>query len=423
MTGTWQILRSLLSEARSLSDLKEDIFKYMVRRYGEHAADELREKMKGLPFKEFKRHAAVEYLDPKLDGLIDDMARTAITLHKSRQAASPEASPGRTTAPSGRTFSDPEAASDRQARIDAMRQARTSPEGGQSAAQALMTPGKGGAHAVGSAGQHQPKQQPSVAAGIEPQQTNPNVRKNQSPSGLVRAQREVDKETREKGVAAGVKLARELGVPTTAERTTEHPDTGEKSIQIWGPDRVFKHMDIDRSPGGPGGKTDAERKAQAHRASKFAQAGQIDPDRLEKIKRGLLKRNAAPTKLGPDRPGSFHGERWKPHGREEDVPMSRPDPATGNWVRGSRTMNPKDTGLEFIWNKYTGKWQSPSVFAAQEAERGAQMKARGVGLRGPASQGPASDQDFGDERTQQSGSPFDDSDGTDPDAPAFPDED
>ena len=437
MTGTWQLLRSLL-EARSVDDYKEDIFRYMTRRYGEHASDELRKKMETIPFGEWRKYSSMEYMDPKLDDLIDTLSQQARAIHKAKQGSKPEVSPGRTQGPSGRVFTDLGSAEERQAKIDAMRQARQAPSGGQSAAQALMTPGKSppsGArsHAVGSAGQHQPKTQPSVAAGIRPQGDAVPGRK-VSRSGFVRAQREVDRETREKGVAAGERLAKSLGVPTTAERTTIHPDTGEKRIQVWGPDRIFKsgyvdnqdvkgdsEDDLKNAPAflrgvaqqaGAGrsvslrgaaaepsskGTTDADRKAQAHKRALDAQAGRIDPDRLEKIKRGLLQRNAAATQVGPDRPPSFDGERWKPHGREGETMVSRPDAATGNWIRGKQAVNPKHTGAELVG--LGGKWVTPSVYASNVAQR----KAKGLE---PA---PAS-------------SDFEDDEKTDQDVPAFPED-
>lgn len=93
--------------------------------------------------------------------------------------------------------------------------------------------------------------------------------------------------------------------------------------------------------------------------------------------------------------------------------MSRPDAATGNWSRGRRVMNPKHTGAEVIG--LDGKWVTPSVYASNMAQR----KARG--LEEPQAKG---DQDFGDEKTDQTQSAFSDADDrTDPDAPAFPDED
>ncbi len=390
MTGTWQLLRSLLIEARSIGDYKEDIFRHVTKRYGEHAADELRNKMKSLKFGEFKRHAAMEFMDPTLDSKINDLAKAAIEAHRIRQGQqSPEQQPGQTKGPSGRIYTDPDAEAQRQSKIDAMRQARSGAgSGGSDAAKALMTParlpgGKPG-HAVGSAGQNQARPQPSVAAGVRPRHSADDLKKMRvSRSGLVKAQREVDRETREKGAAAGEKLARSLGVPSTAERTQVNPDSGQKSIQIWGPDRVLKHMDPDRNPDRPPGEK---------------------LGRIELIKRGLIQRSAAPTKLGPDRPGSFHGERWKPRGREEEVPMSRPDPTTGNWIRGKQVVNPKHTGQEVVWNRHAGEWQLPSVFAAQGAERNARPQ-----------------QDFGDEPTSQDASPFsDEGDRTDPSGPSYP---
>jgi hypothetical protein len=391
MTGTWQLLRSLVTEAKSTSDYKEDIFKYVTQRYGEHEADELRDAMKSMKFGEFRKHAGLKFMDSRLDAKIDELAKAAIAAHRARQGQSPEAQPGNTKGPSGKIYTDPDAEAERQSKIDAMRQSRPTGSGGGAAAKALMTPRKlpGGkpSHAVGSAGQHQPKTQPSIAAGVQPQYSADELKKlRMAKSGLVRAQREVDKETREKGVAAGVKLAQTLGVPTTAERTQVHPDTGQKTIQIWGPDRVLKHMDPDQNPGRQAGGGGGGEKI----------------DRTELIKRGLLRRNAPPTKLGPSRPGSFHGERWKPHGREEEVPARRPDMATGNWMNFKRVANPSQTGRELVWNQHAGEWQLPSVFASQEGERGAKMKAQAA---------------------PKDGSDFDQEEPTQQDAPAFPDDD
>lgn len=383
MTGTWQLLRTLVVEARSTSDYKEDIFNYVTQRYGEHQADELRAAMKSMKFGEFRKHAAMEFMDSKLDGKIDSLAKAAITAYKARQGGeAPAPAQGQTAGRSGKIYTDPEAEAERDAKIDAMRQQRSAGPGGQAAAKALMTPKKAPAgkpsHAVGSAGQHQPKAQPSVAAGVQPQYSADELKKLRiARSGLVRAQREVDRETRSKGAAAGDKLAKSLGVPTTAERTVVHPDTGQKTVQVWGPDRVLRHMDPDQNPGRQAG-------------------GGEKLDRTELIKRGMLRRNAAPTKLGPSRQGSFHGERWKPHGREEEMPAGIPNAATGNWMHFKRQVNPKHTGREVIWNKYTGEWELPSVFASKEAERGAKMQ-------------PAAGSDFGeDEPTQQDAPAFDD---------------
>lgn len=426
MTGTWQLLRSidfrLIREAKTLESVQDKIWTFISRRYSEHEADTAKNQLKSLGFRAWKQWIASEYMNSDLNDLVDDFGKTAAAVHRARKelaGSGEEEGPGAAgvVGSSGRQYMSPEDAEERQARIDAMRQARGAPAGGKTAAQTLMTPGRGGGHAVGTAGQHRTKQQPSVAAGFQPQRSAAELKKMRtSKSGVVRAQRNVDRETREKGIAAGEKLAQELGVPTTAERTIENPDTGEKTIQVWGPDRVLKHTDIDVRPlpglstrqprvtsmaGGDvrGAKTDAERLAQAQRSAKFASAGIMDPERLEKIKRGILRRNRAPSKVGPDRSGSFHGERWKPHGREEEIAVSRPDLATGKYVRGSMMQNPASTGQEVIWNKYDQEWQQPSVFSSREAERGAKMKA------GAAEPEPSGD--------------FEDDEKTDPGVPTF----
>jgi hypothetical protein len=73
-----------------------------------------------------------------------------------------------------------------------------------------------------------------------------------------------------------------------------------------------------------------------------------------------------------------------------------PNQATGNWMHFKRQVDPKHTGREVIWNKHTGEWELPSIFASKEAERGAKMQQRGAG-------------DFSeDEPTQQDTPAFDD---------------
>ena len=80
----------------------------MVRRYGEHASDELHDKMKSLPFKEFKRYAWLEYFDSRLDKMIDDMIQAAVAAHRASKGPQPEPTPGKVVAPSGRMFVDPD---------------------------------------------------------------------------------------------------------------------------------------------------------------------------------------------------------------------------------------------------------------------------------------------------------------------------
>lgn len=376
MTGPWQTLRRVFVEAKSALDYKNALLKLITRRFGENEAEEVEADLKRMGFKQWRHHMAYKYMSDEIDGLIKNMGAAALAAHRARQGGDkkPEQpTTGGVKGPSGRQFLSADDAAEKQAKIDAMKAARQGV--GQSdagASKVLMTPGKGGPSAMGNAGQLQVKDQPSQSQGFQPQQGQ------QPRSGLVAAQRQVDKLTKEKGAKEGDRLAASLGVPTTAERTVEDEISGEPHVQIWSPDRVMRFMDADQRSGSKFKGSSDELPAFLRGAYKSAQkTGGIsmgaeprktaEPmSRADLIKMGALQRNkaAAPGQMGPSRPPSFDGEVWKPHGREGERNVSRPDKATGNWIRGKQVVDPKHTGQELVG--LNGKWVLPSVYAAQK---------------------------------------------------------
>lgn len=354
-----------LFEARSASDYKNQLYNYIAQRYGEHEADTVMDDIKRMGFKSFKQHMATKFVDSKVDHLVKSMGDAAVAAINARKAA--ENPPSKKDEPSDkeRTFIDPETAADKASKIDAMRAARNN-----KSYTPPPTP-KGSGHSLG---QLPIKDQPSQTAGIQAQKIEPNIRGG-ARSGLVNAQRHVDKVTKEKGAAEGEKLAKMLGVPSTKDRTVRDEETGEEKVQVWNVDRVMKFLDADqRDPEEFHSKSDSEKRAAAAKSAKNTAAGKIDPDRLEKIKQGILQRNAAPKKLGPDHEGSFDGEVWKPSGREGETVGMRADPVTGNFIRFKQAVNPKRTGNELQWLKSKKQWVEPSVYAAEKAKELAQRQ-------------------------------------------------
>lgn len=413
MTGPWQILRALLEaekrfhgyepgqapreRQKTAAEYKNELVKLITRRFGEHEADEVMADMRRLGgFKAFRDHIATKYMSDEINKIVTNMGKAAADAAAKRAGPAKKDEPdvpGAARGSSGKQYVDPELKGQKQASIDQMRAMRAGAgAGGTQAAQALMSPSKGGGHAVGSAGAGQPKLQPSQATQIVPQRdVDPTTGARLMPrSGIVAAQRKVDRLTKEKGAKEGDRLAATLGVPTTAERTKRDPDTGEESVQIWGPDRVAKFMDVDTKPvpGAMLGRAaksmagaelpkqspdELRRQAAAKRAA-LAAKGESDPERIEKIKQGILKRQRAGGKVGPDRPGSHHGEVWAPHGQSGEKMISRPDPATGNWQRGKIEVGPKPEE-KARWDEYEREWVLPSVWVSREAERKASSTA------------------------------------------------
>ncbi len=211
-----------------------------------------------------------------------------------------------------------------------------------------VAPGGKVGHDVGTAGQNQPKVQPSQQAGITPQKVGPNDTK----SGVVAAQKQVDAETKANGKQRGDSLARQLGVPTTGMRTNKDPQSDHfGKVAIWSPERVSKMMDPDRNPGLKVGKQD----------------GDHEFSRTDLIKMGAVKRNAAGPVHKPSWKG-FDGQRWSAPGRSHNVKTSRPDAATGNFAYGNRDTNPEEDGQDVQYSDAVGDWVLPSVYAAEKAK-------------------------------------------------------
>ncbi len=371
ISGPWLTLRSFLVEAKSASDYRNDLIRFMTKRYGEHEVDQMLKSASSMSAAEWRKHMAMEYMSDEIDGIISNMfqAHQSAANAKKERGRGPEVpkSKDATQGPSGRQYVEPGSAAEKQAKIDQMRQARASVGNAQDAGASLLKPSTTQGQKMGTAGQNQPRPQPTVAAGVVAPEEPAGQRI--SRSGLVRAQRAVDKETAEKGEKAGEILAKRLGVPTTAERTAVDDESGERRVHVWGPDKVLKHMDPDKSgrgaaPAVPGTDAIATKRAQSHARAKDTEAGRLSPDRIAMIKQGILKRNAADPsgKVGPGYPGKQHGQHWQPHGMSTPVGVSRKDMATGNYIRGHVMKGPEHTGQGTTWDANKGEWVTDQEF-------------------------------------------------------------
>jgi hypothetical protein len=233
----------------------------------------------------------------------------------------------------------------------------------------------------------------------------------------------------------GDAIARQLGVPSTKDRTRKvkyrDPQTGEEKeklvVQIWNADKVFKFMDqasqggslktpselppgvYDQVPGmqgsdpekqgpwqgsgtnlpirqdSPGGRAANQVHKPMMKAPKgldatglqqlsqlrqqFASAKKAnDADGMARAKAEIDKVMAAGGEVVDTvRPGTAIGQRWRPSGVGVKTKTSRPDQATGNYIRGTRFTNPAEEGQEVVWDGTD--WVLPSVFASSKGEK------------------------------------------------------
>lgn len=372
MTHPWRILESLfLAEARDAAYYRNQLVSLVQRRFGQHEADELTSHMQKLTPEEFSEYVELYFVDPE----VDDITKRMIDATRATPSQG-QGDPGRPSLPTQSRSNDKGSkgaeAIPQRPRADGP---VSSPLHG--APRTSVRPGEKPQHAVGSAGQNQPRQQFSVAAGLVPQKHDP---KKDPKSGVVAAQREVDRMYRDGDKKGAIKLAQQLGVPTPEERF--HYDSngqmsrdagGKPRIVVWAPDRVFKWRSDD--------SRDLDVDADNPRAVSMKGAEPLPkhdrPDRLDLIRRGLAKRDvgAVPTldKLGPERPPSFDGEVWQPHGRSGEERTMRPDAVTGNFVYGKRQTDPSKTGGKLVG--YKGKWLTPSQYASTRAsDAGVQLR-------------------------------------------------
>lgn len=323
MNGLWSFLGRLLGEAKGADEYRDDLLRYITMRYGEHEADRVRDDMQRMSPQQLARHLETGFVDDRVDALAQRMISAGVAAHPGRAGTAARFHPqagASTDKGSGPSEPIPQ-------RPD--RSGGASPLVGRPTTS--VRPGEKPVHAVGTAGQHRPKDQPSQRSGIVPVRPG----KDDPRSGVVAAQKAVDSiasSGRPADVARADAMARRLGIPTTRERTTVD-DKGRSRTAIWPADRVLKHRDPDLNPD----------------AGEAPPEGDEPISRLDLIKHGLVQRKAGGV-ITPNFPGEFIGQRWRPHGRVQQKVTSRPDPTTGRWAHGKTTVDPATTGPEVVWD-------------------------------------------------------------------------
>ena len=325
MSRVWNLIKTLYLEAKTAATYRDQLFRYAMAMYGEHQTDELRASMQRLPAPEFQKYVMRTFADPRMDHIVSSMFSAALTQHPQGQKRGIEPSYPTKSTSNDKGSGNAEPIPARPDRADPL----DSPLYGKP--RLAMSPGSSYTHDVGSAGQNQPHQQPSVQSKVRPSVVSTLDKDNGVPrSGLVAAQKAVDELTKSGQIQKSNALAKKLGVPTSAERTVVD-DSGKKKIMVWSPDRVLRHRDPDVEE------------------PKELDTGDEPVSRLDLIKHGLIKRNAA-GEHKPSFPGTVVGQRWAPHGRAKWQRTSRPDMATGNFAYGMSLVDPSKTGKEMVWD-------------------------------------------------------------------------
>jgi hypothetical protein len=356
----------LVGEAKTSVDYKNALARYMVGRYGEHAADEAISLLQRSRPQDFQKQLALKYMDSRLDGIVKDLVKSMTpTTNAPKSKDEPEAgfkaADDDEESDDGPAFKTPDEVAAQRAKTTATAASRPDRAGTTSNVQrpagggTRAEPGKATASVMGTAGQYQIKK-PSADPSIKP-----TVKAKPGESGMSNSQKKVDYVTQTYGQATGDRLAKKLGVPTSAERggvlgvgmgspwkTKPKVVSGQAAQKAADPDsptaaptprnaRDIPPRPVAQRPGGSNGKP--------------------------------LVRTRNPE-TGEDevgvRPGDFVGQRWKPHGISKKVATARPDAATGNFQRGSRLTNPSQEGQEMVWDG--SDWVLPSVYAASRAQ-------------------------------------------------------
>jgi hypothetical protein len=373
MTGFWQSLVELI-EAKSPSQLKDDLYRYMVRRYDEHRADEAMALMQRVPIRDFARQMEAEYFDSRINATIQDMIKAATPADQRRGPGRPRKDePAREPGVSTDKGSGPSEPIPQR------------PGAGRQEPSVLHRPGTRQGQEPGTAGQNAPRPQPSqqiqpstagrdlerlraqrakIAAdprkAAELQKIDAQIASisKSGESGLMDAQRQVDYVTQTYGKDVGDRLAKRLRVPSSSERGGElGGDRGSdwvKKPTVLSPDAIAKRMDPDIT----------------HRSTP-ANAGELPAKEPGGTRGGPLKPMMKDPETGEMvvRPGDFAWQRWQPAGVSRKVQTARPDQATGNTVRGSRYTNPAGEGEPMFWDPEARDWISKSQALAVRAQR------------------------------------------------------
>lgn len=236
-------------------------------------------------------------------------------------------------------------------------------------------------------------------------------------SGVTSAQRQVDQVTAQYGEKIGAKLAKKLGVPSTATRTSTvaDPETGEekKKVNVWSAEKVSKWIQggmQDLAPGVydmPGGPKLPEPEKQhssgsgvVHKPMMKApkgldQAGLKQLAALRQKYSKLKKSGASPDETALVKqeidnimasggeivdvvmPGSFDGQVWQPAGMSQQKRTMRPDKVTGKMVHGKTDTDPSRAGQAVVWSDAAHDWVLPSKKAADAGAKAAMKEPEG----------------------------------------------
>lgn len=386
MTNLWKILETLIFEAKTSWEHREDIIRYTTRRYGQHLADEIMSSMGSMDPEDFIAEIDDTYGDSKLNALVGELVASLPKSGKEKTGPS-------TRMPTGQDKgSGPhEPIPDRPDRVGM--QSRGMPN-----TQVTLKPGEKPSQGISPVSAYKVNPQPSQTGftdklGKHHEPISPSSDPSKpSKSALVIYQREVDKETHQFGKKAGEALAKELNVPTSAQRTKKDhngvPIPGEKPV-VWPPEKALKFMHDPDAPEFGGAEKSALSKSRlatlASRAANAEPTAKKIPGQEHLPPQGTYYKTPTSGKTGTPSPEmsrdfkTMANKTWKAAGVGRDVMSPRPDKNTSKMVYGKRHTNPEHEGPKMVQGK-NGEWtashgssweEKPSVKAAKAGLAGA----------------------------------------------------
>ena len=334
--STWALAESLLDEGEG-DDALAKLLRRITATQGEHEADELRDKLKGMPLRDVKKFVSLRYMDPKADDLADRMVAgfqgMAVGPYSAPVAAAPPASgQKRGEAPSDRP--DP-------------RKPWAAPLGNKikglpSALPPQDEPSKGGDDDFGAE---------------EPTERDADIdslmgrTRGERPSGFVDpAKMQATKSQQAATVGASRAKEKESGIIDAQKRLWHF-------AQKYGPDSPTERG----TPRNDQERASAQRLVDRMAAQYGVPVPATDSNGRPKILSAdqLMRRREAEPASGKRAPAAVHkppfrgtyvGQVWRPSGVGQQVTRWFADMATGQMARAKRETNPRLEGDEVVWS-------------------------------------------------------------------------
>lgn len=334
--STWALAAQLLDEGEG-DDALAKLLRRITVMQGEHEADQLRDKLKGMPLRDVKKFVSLRYMDPKADDLADRMVAgfqgMAVGPYAAPiEPAPPQAGQKRGEAPSDRP--DP-------------RKPWAAPLGNKIKGLPTALPPK----------KNEPEPEQEFGA-EEPTERDVDIdqlmgrTRGERPSGFVDPVRmQATKSQQAAAVGATRAKEKESGIVDAQKRLWHF-------AQKYGPDSPTERG----TPRNEAERAHAQRLVDRMAAQYGVPVPETDSNGRPKILSAdqlMRRREAEPTAAGKRAPSAVHkppfrgtyvGQVWRPNGVGQQVTRWFADMATGQMARAKRETNPRLEGDEVVWS-------------------------------------------------------------------------